>query len=167
MVPLDKGLQWVNVKQKPFRQIQAHSGIIRSPGIIQAYSGILEPFPSLAYLKLWYIQNPNIFRTRSVFRTPAYSQPGGIFRTLPYIYDEAFIIFRAIIIFTNFRKACRVEINILRQFLQRQLCFVKNYVAARGGGDREFLIYLLIYSNKLAFLQLITVLVYRNSPPKS
>ena len=32
--------------------------------------------------------------------------------------------------------------------------------------DREFLIYLLIYSNKLAYLQLTTVLVYRSSPPK-
>ena len=29
MVPLDKELQWVNVKQKLFRQIYAHSGIIR------------------------------------------------------------------------------------------------------------------------------------------
>ena len=28
MVSFDKGLQNVNVKQKPFRQIQAHSGII-------------------------------------------------------------------------------------------------------------------------------------------
>ena len=36
-----------------------------------------------------------------------------------------------------------------------------------GAGNREFLIYLLIYSNKLAYLQLITVLVYRSSPPKS
>ena len=34
-------------------------------------------------------------------------------------------------------------------------------------GDREFLIYLLIYSNKLAYSQLITVLVYGNSPPES
>ena len=33
--------------------------------------------------------------------------------------------------------------------------------------DREFLIYLLIYSNKLAYLQLITVLVFRSTPPKS
>ena len=39
---------------------------------------------------------------------------------------------------------------------------------ARGEtGDREFLIYLLIYSNKLAYLQLITVLVYGSSRPKS
>ena len=36
-----------------------------------------------------------------------------------------------------------------------------------GAGDREFLIYLLIYSNKLAYLQLVTGLVYRSSPPKS
>ena len=36
-----------------------------------------------------------------------------------------------------------------------------------GDGDFEFLIHLLIYSNKLAYLQLITVSVFRNSPPKS
>ena len=36
-----------------------------------------------------------------------------------------------------------------------------------GTRDREFLIYLLIYSNKLAYLQLTKVLVYRSSPPKS
>ena len=48
-----------------------------------------------------HIQNPDIFRTRSIFRTLAFSQPWyiqnagifkirGIFRTLPNIYDEAF-----------------------------------------------------------------------------
>ena len=36
-----------------------------------------------------------------------------------------------------------------------------------GGGDREVLIYLLIYSIKSAYLQLMTVLVYRSSPLKS
>ena len=43
------------------------------PGIIQAY---LEPCVTLTYLKLWYIQNPDIFRTRSIFRTrtPLYSE---------------------------------------------------------------------------------------------
>ena len=40
-------------------------------------------------------------------------------------------------------------------------------MAREGAGDHEFLIYLLIYSNKLAYLQLITVLIYGNSPPKS
>ena len=38
---------------------------------------------------------------------------------------------------------------------------------SQGAWDRQFLIYLLIHSNKLAYLPLITVLVYRSSPPKS
>ena len=40
-------------------------------------------------------------------------------------------------------------------------------MASEGTGDREFLIYPLIHSNKLTYLQLITVLVYGNSSPKS
>ena len=72
MVPLDKGLQWVNLKQKPLRQIL---GTFRHnqtyPEIIQAY---LEPCLTLTYLKLWYIQNPNMFRTRSIFRITLFSE---------------------------------------------------------------------------------------------
>ena len=82
MVPLDKGLQWVNLKQKLLRQIL---GTFRHnqtyPEIIQAY---LQPCLTLTYLKLWYIQNPNILRTKSLFRTPVYSEP-AIFRTLAHI----------------------------------------------------------------------------------
>ena len=37
--------------------------------IIQAYS---EPCFTLTYLKLRYIQNLDILKTRSIFRTPAY-----------------------------------------------------------------------------------------------
>ena len=37
----------------------------------------------------------------------------------------------------------------------------------KGTGDREFFIYSLIYSNKSAYLELITVSVYGNSLPKS
>ena len=40
-------------------------------------------------------------------------------------------------------------------------------MAREGGEDRQFLIYLFIYSNKLAYLQLWTDLVFRSSPPKS
>ena len=40
-------------------------------------------------------------------------------------------------------------------------------MAREGTEDREFFIYSLIYSNKLAYLQLIKVLIYRSSPPKS
>ena len=36
-----------------------------------------------------------------------------------------------------------------------------------AAGDRQFLIYLLMHSNKLVYLQLVTVLVYGHSPPKS
>ena len=40
-------------------------------------------------------------------------------------------------------------------------------MAHEGAGDREILIYLLIYSKNLAYLQLvITVLVYGDSSPK-
>ena len=40
------------------------------PGIIQAYS---QPCVTLTYLKLWYIQNTDILRTRSIFKTtPVY-----------------------------------------------------------------------------------------------
>ena len=97
MVPLDKGLQWINVKQKPFRQVLAHSGIIKHiqelfrP--IQAYS---EPCVTLEYLEPWYNQNPDIFRVRNIFRTLAYSQPWymqnpGILRTLAYSKPEAYL----------------------------------------------------------------------------
>ena len=40
-------------------------------------------------------------------------------------------------------------------------------MAREGAGDREFLIYLLICLNKLAYLQLTKVLVYGGIPPKS
>ena len=54
------------------------------PGIIQAYSDVCV---TLTYLKLWYIQNPNIFRTRSIFTIlvypgPRYIQNTGIFKYL-------------------------------------------------------------------------------------
>ena len=46
-----------------FRYNQAY------PGIILAY---LKECVTLAYLEPWYIQNPDIFRTKSIFRTLAY-----------------------------------------------------------------------------------------------
>ena len=50
MVPLDKGLQWVNVKQKPFRQIKAHSGIIRHiEALFRHAQTYLEPCATLIY----------------------------------------------------------------------------------------------------------------------
>ena len=74
MVPLDIELQWVNVRQNPFKQTYS--------GIIQAYS---KPRIALSYLEPWYIQNPDIqnqkhihnagmFRTPRLIRTLAYSK---------------------------------------------------------------------------------------------
>ena len=40
-------------------------------------------------------------------------------------------------------------------------------MSRNGTDDREFLIYPLTYSNKWAYLQLVTVSVYGNSPLKS
>ena len=61
------------------KTIQTDLGTFRHnqtyPGIIQAYS---EPCVALTYLKLCYIQNPDIFRTRDHIQNP------GIFRTLVY-----------------------------------------------------------------------------------
>ena len=59
---------------------------------VQAYS---KPCVTLAYLQPWYIQNPDIFRTTSIFRTLAYSQAWHIqnpriFRMLAYSKSEAY-----------------------------------------------------------------------------
>ena len=48
------------------------------PEIIQAYS---QACVTLTYLKLWYIQNPDILRIRSIFRITRYTNNPGIFRT--------------------------------------------------------------------------------------
>ena len=66
----------------------------------------------------------------------------------------------------NLSRSLFDEINIMRQLPQWQVFYVKNY-DTRGDLERELLILSLIYSNKLAYLQRITVLVYRKSPPKS
>ena len=49
-----------------FRHNQAYLGII------QAYS---KPFVILSYLEPWYIQNPNIFKIRNIFRPLVYLEP--------------------------------------------------------------------------------------------
>ena len=70
------------------KAIQADLGIFRHnlvyPEIIQAYSGIFK-----------YLCNPEIFRTRSIFRNMVYSQPWYIqnprmFRMLLYSKSEAY-----------------------------------------------------------------------------
>ena len=59
-----------------FMHIPEYSGIIRYIqeliGHIQEYS---EPCVIVAHLQPWYIHNPDIFITRSIFRTLEHSQP--------------------------------------------------------------------------------------------
>ena len=161
------------------------------PGIIQAYS---KPYVTLAYLEPWYIQNPDNFRTRGIFRTLAYLEPWyirnpRIFRTLTYSKFEAYLE----PCLTSTMKRFVKTVNSYNYFHESELFlqykpvafsdsrnkyhevvtpavvifYVKNY-GARGDRDREFLRFSLIYpNNKLAYLQLITVLVQGNSPPKT
>ena len=80
MVRLDKKLQWLT------KTIQTDLGTFRHnqayPGIIQACS---KPCVTLAYLEPWYIQNPDIFKIRNIFRILVnselrYVQNSGIFK---------------------------------------------------------------------------------------
>ena len=87
-VKVNKGLQWGNVKQRPFRQIyaysrifllfQVHSVIIRHFQEffrhIQTYS---EPCSTLAYSEPLSIENPYIFRTQNIFKILAFSELEG------------------------------------------------------------------------------------------
>ena len=87
---------YIILKQWKTKAIQTDLDTFRNnqtyAGIIQAYS---EPCVTLSYLKLWYIQNSDIFRTRGIFRTLAYLEPWyiqnpAIFRTLEYSKYEAY-----------------------------------------------------------------------------
>ena len=91
-----------------FRYIPAYSGIFRHIQTIrhiQVQSGIIQtqsqPCVTLAYSKLWYIQNPGIFKTRDIFRTLVYPkywhiqnqrhiQNLELFRNLGYSEQEAY-----------------------------------------------------------------------------
>ena len=70
------------------KAFQTDSGILRHN---QAYS---KPCVNLAYSEQWYIQNPDMFKTRNIFRTLVYSEPrcienSGISKPKAYsdIYD--------------------------------------------------------------------------------
>ena len=109
-------LQWLLLETKAIQtNLGTFSHKLTCPGIIQAY---LEPCVILSYLKLWYMQNPDIFRTPS-YSHPCYIQNSAIFRTLAYSKSEAYTepchtSTMKLTNFNYFRKACLVEINILR-----------------------------------------------------
>ena len=64
------------------KAIQTNLGTFRHnqtyPGIIWAY---LEPFVALTYLKLWYIQNPDIYLEPEAYSKPRHIYNSGTFRT--------------------------------------------------------------------------------------
>ena len=71
-----------NVKQKPFRQMQAHTLRHKQtyPRIIQAYSGILKTlcnsgiFRIVIYPEPWHIQNQKHVQNPGILKTPIYSE---------------------------------------------------------------------------------------------
>ena len=76
----------------------------------------------------------------------------NIYFGLPYLSQESMVLSQLQLAYL-----CYLELPL-------SLCKSLNLTPLK---DHEFMIYLLIYSNKLAYLQLITVLVYGSSPPKS
>ena len=84
----------------------------------------------------------------------------NIYFGLPYLSQESMVLSQLQLAYL-----CYLELPLSLTKLQNyNLCKSLNLTPLK---DHEFMIYLLIYSNKLAYLQLITVLVYGSSPPKS
>ena len=130
-------------------------------------------------------QNPDIFRTRSIFRTLAYSQRWYnqnpvIFRTLAYSKSEAYSepcqtstmkrFAKIVNGYNHFHKLQLFSQSLPRWNKYLEVVSPEVLMVCKKlwhTGDREFLICLLIYSKILAYLQLITVLVYGSSSLKS
>ena len=121
-----------------------------------------------AYSKPWYVTNPGKFRTLAYSKPEAYPehcQTSAMRRFVKVIsgynyFCNLFLQNKLAAFFTSWNKYQKVvtpDVVIL---------FRKN-MARKGAEEREFLIYLLIYSNKFLHLQLITILVRGRSPPKS
>ena len=164
------------------------------PGIIQAYSersGILVQNHGIsgtqtysepeAYSEPWHFHNIDLFKTPVYSRRWHIQNLRHIRNPLKYlrcsVLRKQLTVITIFINYNYFRSIslprCLLhEINIMN-FFKKGLIFTpvvvilcKKLQRARGP-DGEFFIYLQIYSNKLAYFQLITVLVQRNSPPKS
>ena len=108
------------------------------PGIIPTYPGI---FRTMCYSDiLWYIQNPNIFRTRNIFITLLYSEcchiqnPRHIQNPVKHLrWSNSRKQLMTIVIFTNYDyvcKACRVlSLMSWGSFSRRSYSLQKNYGA--------------------------------------
>ena len=105
----------------------------------QAYS---KPFVSLAYSEPWYIQNPDIFKTRNIFRTPVHWRLWHI-QSPRLIQTSAMKRFVKTV---NGKKFCNISlrrsllhgINILRWLLQRFFFYVKKTLRTSVPGTVKF-----------------------------
>ena len=129
-----------------------------------------------------------LFQKPGIFTILVYSEPRypGIFRTLAYLKPEAYPEHCQISAMKRFVKVVN-DYNFFRKlFLQYKLAMFftswnkqrevvtqdvvipcKKAIAREGAEEREFLMYLFIYSNKFPYLRLITISVCGSSPPKS
>ena len=167
--------------QELFRHIQAYS----EPCISLAQNH--NTSRTLTYLFQKHIQNPGIFTTL-IYSEPWYIENAGIFKIRGILITLSTSTMKRFAKVVNGYKICITynyfrSISLLRSLLQGLsimtflntglistpvvLIPCKRLWHARGVGIREFLIDLLIYSNKSVYLQLITVLVQGSSPPKS
>ena len=164
----------IQIDLRTFRHNQAYP---------KNYSHILK---TLACLEPWYIQNPDIIMTRSIFRTLGYSQPwyiqnSRIFRTLAHSKSEdcskPFCQTSAMERFAKIVNGCNYfcKLQLFSQYKLAALSTSRNKYheivtpvvvilckklqRARGLGTVNFLIYPLTCSNKLAYLHIITVVL--------
>ena len=149
-----------------FRHNQAYSKPSVKPGILRA---VVYPEP-------WHIQNQKHIQNPGIFRTPVHWKFWHIHNprliqtsTMWNIYDEAFSEKNEQKIFSQYKLAAfSTSWNKYHEVVTPQIVIVcKKKTILEAAGDLEILIYLLIHSIKLAYLQLITVLVYGNSSPNS
>ena len=116
-----------------------------------------------AYSEPWHIQNPGVFRTL------AYSEPCQT-STMQHFAK----IVNGYNYFRNISISCSLLYEKNVNFYHAGLIFTpelfiwcKINMWPEGTRGREFLISLFLISSKLAYLQIITVLIYGSSPPKS
>ena len=147
------------VKRKT-KAIQTDLGTFRHN---QAHS---KPCVNRAYPEPWYIQNLNIFKIRNIFRTLVYSElwyieNSGIFKTqglFRHLRCQTSAM-KGFVKTVNGKKVSQYKLAPFSTSWNKYHEVLKKIMADEGARDREILIYLLIYSNKLAYLQPITILV--------
>ena len=135
----------------------------------------------------WHIKNRGISRTPTyskpeTYSVPWYIQTPGILKTLAYSKPKAYsdiydvkhlrwsVLWKQLTENNSQYKlaAFSTSWNKYHEVVTPEIIILcKKTMALEAARDGEILIYLLIYSNRLAYSHLTTVLVYRNSPPKS